>query len=380
MIRHLYLHVPFCSGKCIYCGFYSVVRPPDERERYAAALVRELDHRATALSAPLTSLYLGGGTPALLGVGGFHCLATALRTRGLLEASVEWTVELHPGSCEPAFLEALRAVGVNRISLGAQSFDDAVLRRLGRRHDAAAVDRAIGAVRQTGFSDYGLDLIAGLPGVTEASWRSSLARAVDLGCTHLSVYALGVEDGTVLRRQVDQGLILPGSDAQLDALATAESMLAAAGLERYEISNYARPGRACRHNLAVWRGEDYLGLGPSAASRMGRRRWTNRPDLDVWREAVATGRKPPRVSEEELSAEEDAVERFVFAVRLAEGVSPAGFARSHPAALPRVAAWEDCLDRLAKTGIVERLAAPEGRWRLTARGREVADAVIRELL
>jgi oxygen-independent coproporphyrinogen-3 oxidase len=378
-LRHLYLHVPFCDGKCHYCGFYSVVDPADARTHYAAQVGREAELLGCE-GAVFQTLYIGGGTPGVLGAKGLFHLAQALRERGLLNGVEEWTVELNPATVDAERLDVLRASGVTRISLGAQILDDTVLKQIGRRHDAAAVERAIDAVREAGFDNYGLDLIAGLPGVTELVWRDTLDRAIALGCAHLSVYGLGIEPKTVLMEQVRNGLSVPDADAQLDALAVAEQVLTACGFERYEISNYARPGRACRHNCAVWRGADYLGLGPSAASRVGRTRWTNRADLDAWQAAIRSDRLPPRENEEVLTEEDDALERFVFGVRLNEGVSPSDFVRHHPVLAPRVAAWETGFGRLVTQGIAERIPASEGRWRLTARGREVADAVIRELL
>jgi oxygen-independent coproporphyrinogen-3 oxidase len=380
-MRHLYLHIPFCVGKCLYCGFYSVERGPADRIDYAVLLCREYDGLAPRLGRPrLETIYTGGGTPGLLGAPGFRRLAGELRARGLLEGITEWTVELNPASSGERLLADLRAAGVNRISLGAQSFNAATLARLGRRHDAAGITRAVARVRRAGFDHYGLDLIAGLPGVTDAQWRETLARAVDTGIEHLSVYGLGVEPGTALHTQVAGGLQLPDADAQLDALALAEQILTAQGFERYEISNYARPGRACRHNLAVWRGADYLGLGPSAASRLGRRRWTNRPDLDGWLAAVRQGEPPPRASEDLWTDEEDAVERLVFALRLNGGIDPADLARRVPSLAGRARDWEARLARLASRGIVARPPGAASHWRLTARGREVADAVIADLL
>ena len=378
---HLYLHVPFCESKCDYCAFYSVTNADAAAQAaYPGLALREWDLLG-AEPGPIETLYTGGGTPGLLGMSGVRRLADGLRARGLLADAAEWTVELNPASAGAPLLAALRAAGVNRLSFGAQCFDDAVLRRLGRRHTAAATRQALARARRAGFDNLGIDLIAGLPGVTPSAWRETLRQALDLGCTHLSVYGLGVEPGTLLHAAVQAGLAVPGTDAQMDALAAAEPILAAGGFDRYEISNYARPGMACRHNLAVWRGEDYLGLGPAAASRLGRRRWTNLADLPAYAAAVQAGRVPPRAAEDELDAAADALERFVFGVRLGEGISPAAAARAWPALATRVADWEARFARLASQGIAESVpVGADPRWRLTTRGREVADAVIRELL
>ncbi len=378
-VRNLYVHVPYCDGKCLYCAFYSVRGTSAERMAYAVLPGLELERillQEQVALAPET-LYFGGGTPATLGPDGLRGLAEGLRRRISFDALTEWTVEVTPPTASDTVLGTLRELGVNRISMGVQCFDDAVLRALGRRHDAAAAEVATRRIRAAGFANFGIDLIAGLPGVDERLWGESLARALALVPAHVSVYALTVEPGSGLAKQVAQGLALPDEAAQLAALQQAEGALAAAGFERYEISNFARPGMACHHNLACWRGEDYLGLGPAAASRVGLTRRTNASDAAAYAAAVAAGGKPP-ADEERLNAADDAAERFLFSLRLAEGVCPAAHAAQWPAAQLRVAAWEQTLATLARNGITE--AAAPGRWRLTARGREVADAVSRELL
>ena len=377
-VRNLYVHVPYCDGKCLYCAFYSVRGGTGELQTYAAFPGMELERRLSeGLRVAPETVYMGGGTPAALGVGGLRALADGLRRRVPFDSVAEWTAEVTPPTASAGVLRALRAMGVTRISMGAQCFDDGVLRALGRRHTAAEVANAVRRIRAEGFGNFGLDLIAGLPGMSNDSWMETLQRAIALEPAHLSVYALTLEPGSGLARQVARGLVLPGDAAQTEALAQAEAALTAAGFSRYEISNYARPGFACRHNLACWRGEDYLGLGPSAASRLGRMRRTVRADAAAYGAALAASRPPPD-DEETLDPADDAAERFVFAVRLAEGCEPRAHARRWPAAAPLAAAWERKLAALARNGITE--ACAPGRWRLTSRGREVADAVSRELL
>lgn len=379
-VRHIYVHVPFCDGKCRYCGFYSVVADVAARRRFAPLPAAELGQLCGDAAPRPATLYCGGGSPAQLGPEGFALLARSLRARILPGRLEEWSVEVDPGGATPPLLAVLRDAGVTRVSIGVQILDDDVLRRFGRRHDAAAAEAAARRVMAAGFDNWGIDLIAGLPGIDAGRWRLTLERAIRLRPAHVSVYALSVEPGSALAREVAAGLELPGDEAQLEALAQAERLLVAAGYERYEISSYALPGRACRHNLACWRGEDYLGLGPGAASRLGRRRWTNLPAAERYAGALAAGRPPPRTGER-LPAGDDAAGRFVFGLRLAEGVAPAAFAARIAAARERVAEWERTLARLEAPGVVERLpGAVPPRWRLTARGREVADAVIRELL
>ena len=379
MLPHLYIHVPFCDGKCHYCGFYSVLAAPGLTALYPGLPACELELYLTANPkterGTVRTVYMGGGTPAMLGADGLSRLADTLKVRLPLDAVEEWTVELNPASVTPAILKTLGAMGVNRLSIGVQSFDDATLARMGRRHSAEKAVSAIRLAQATGFGNVGIDLIAGLPGVTHDLWQATLERAAALDLTHLSVYALSLEPGTPLAVQAAKGLALPDDEAQLAALAQAESVLSRAGFNRYEISNYALPGFECQHNLGVWRGNDYLGLGPAAASRVGHARWTNSEDVAEYIEALTRGQPPP-CEKEKLTAADDAMERVVFALRLAEGIDPFADRQRYPALRDRAEIWEERLEKLARHGITERGGR---RWRLTARGREICDAVIREL-
>lgn len=328
------------------------------------------------LSHSLETIYMGGGSPALLGTEGLRRLADGLRDIFPCDAVSEWTIELNPASMSQALLGTLRELGINRISIGVQSFSDPTLERIGRKHSAQAAIHAVRLAQQEGFGNTGIDLIAGLPGVTEAEWAKTLEQALALDVPHLSVYALSIEEGTPLARQVGDGkLVVPNDDAQLDALATAEAALGRAGYERYEISNYALPGYACKHNVGVWRGNDYLGLGPAAASRMKQQRWTTQSSLADYMETVLQGELPPSEAET-LQPKDDAIERVMFALRLKEGFDPYAAAIRHPELQDVTDEWEERLETFARQGIVERGGL---RWRLTARGREVCDAVIREI-
>lgn len=378
-VRNLYVHVPYCDDKCFYCAFYSVQGSAADRRAYTTLPGQELEQalRTGGVAVACDTLYVGGGTPALLGPESMQTLAHGLKRQIACEAITEWTVEVTPPTATDALLRALQDMGVTRISMGVQCFDDGVLQRLGRRHDAAAAEAAARRIRAAGFCNYGLDLIAGLPGLSERAWGETVTRALALEPAHLSVYALSLEPGSVLTAQVARNeVILPTEETQMAALAQAESLLAAAGFEHYEISNYARPGFACRHNLACWRGEDYLGLGPSAASRIGLSRRSNTADVTAYAQAMARGDTPP-ATWETLDPTTDAAERFLFTLRLSEGVDLQTHAAHWPAARPLVAAWQQRLKVLARNGITTQTTS--GRWRLTARGREVADAVSRDL-
>ena len=388
----LYVHVPWCRSKCRYCAFYSIAEAGDGDEdckrttargadaaAFAAACAAEIRARAPEGFAP-AAVYVGGGTPSILGAGGVSALCRALRGAADLSVVREWTFEANPDSATAAVLDAMLAGGATRLSLGAQSFDDATLRFLGRPHDAAAIRCAVAGARAAGFGSIGLDLIAGIPGLSPESWRRSLDEALALAPDHVSVYALTVESGTPLAEDMAAGRVrMPPDDAVMDALAEAERVLGAAGLARYEISNYARPGRECLYNLSVWRGEDYLGIGPSASSRLGLERRTNAADTAAWLAAGQGTDSPPAprplhgAARERLSPREDRLERFLTGLRIAEGADPA---RAGAEDAPRL---EAAFRRLGAQGLVESVPDTP-RWRLTARGREVADAVALELL
>jgi oxygen-independent coproporphyrinogen-3 oxidase len=360
---NLYVHVPFCGSKCRYCAFHSETGvDADFLRAFVRLLPREIALRGAADARPET-VYLGGGTPSILGPDGLRALLAALPSPA---PGAEVSVEVNPGDVTPALAAALRAAGATRVSVGAQSFSDRALAWLGRRHDAARVHAAFAALRAAGIPSLSLDLIAALPGAPPGEFAASLREAVALGPDHVSVYPLSVEPGTPLARA---GVAPPSDDAALAAVAEAESALAAAGYARYELSNYARPGSECRHNLAVWRGEDYLGAGPAAYSREELERRANAPSFADWRAALEAGRLPP-AEIARLAPDDDESERFATCVRLARwrGPDPAT-----PSGRRRAAA----LAGLERNGLAAPLGG--GDWTLTARGREVADSVMAEL-
>lgn len=368
MIPGLYIHVPFCDGKCHYCAFYSV---PYSRER-AAAWLAALKREAQAArhefgSFCFSTVFLGGGTPTLLPADQLEELL-ALVGKG----SVEWTSEANPGSVDPDRLRRMKAAGVNRISLGVQALDDRVLRQLGRRHTAQDSHDAVAVIRGAGFENWGIDLIACVPGVSVEDWKATLRKAVGLAPAHVSVYALTREEGTRLDHDQKAGKVaLLDDDEQLRMLDVAEAILGEAGLYRYEISNYARPGFECRHNLSCWRGEDYLGLGCAASSRVGLRRWTNVPDLDSYLTAMFR-------DEETLTPVTNAVERIVFGLRMAEGIDlEAILTRCGLTGSPIGGGWRRTLARLESEGLA---GYGGGRWSLTKRGLALADHVAVELM
>lgn len=407
--RHLYVHIPFCDGKCDYCAFYSVACDEALADRVVDAVLRELRLLGLRGSAP-TTLYLGGGSPSVLGPDRLGRLCRGLREALALPDGVEWSVEVNPRSVTPQMPRALAGAGVNRVSIGAQSFDEQELEKANRRHAAAAIEAAVHAFRAAGIHNVGLDLIAGLPGQTEASWAHTLQRALALPLQHLSVYALALEAGTPFAARYAGAPPCP-DDAVLQRLSHAEAVLNVAGFERYEISNYARPGFACGHNLGYWLGCDFVGLGPGASSRIGCVRRNNAPNVEAYAAALESQQAAP-ASIERRSAFDDAEERALYALRSARGLDVAEAVRRWPQLAEVQTQWQSALREMASHGWVacedvagggrrpagrgdapglENRAAGGGtcgcgplpagrRWRLTACGREVADAVMRELV
>lgn len=362
-ITGLYVHVPFCDGKCAYCAFYSVRYEPALADRYLDALEREL---AGSLPLAPETIYIGGGTPSVLSARQLDRLCRLLRTNVATRRLVEWSVEINPGSVDAEKAAVLAAAGVNRFSLGAQSFDDRILKTLGRRHAAADTVKAFTILRAAGVENIGLDLIACVPGCARALWRKTLRQAVALAPKHISVYALTNEEGTRLNRLLGQGkTALLSEEEQLAMLDLAESVLTQAGFGRYEISNYAQSCFECRHNVACWRGEEYIGLGPAAASHVGLKRWTNRPRVNAYLKAAQALRMPPR-EVEMLTTALKRQERVIFGLRMAEGI-----------AADIASEYTQALDALRADGLVD---LRDGRWQLTARGRNLADYVAVELM
>ena len=370
----LYIHIPFCHQRCHFCAFYLEIHHARAAEEFVASLLTELRlYGDTGLlgPAPLDSIYFGGGTPTTLSS---QQLATILATSKQmfgLTPNAEVTVEAHPGSVTRDSLAHLREAGFTRISFGAESMDQTELDRVGRPGSPLSTVQMVAASREAGFTDINLDLMYGLPGQTLESWATSLQRTMELTPTHLSCYALTVEDGTHLKAAVQRGLVPPPDEALQNAMEDlAENILSQAGYVRYEISNYCRPGFASRHNRLHWTGGHYLGLGPSAQSYVAGRRFGNVSNLSAYNTTLGSGRLPVSESDQ-LTLADDSCERLVFGLRLTDGVSlrETG-ALSFPALTEKV-------DDLIADDILER----NGELvRLTSRGRRYADTVAVTLL
>jgi oxygen-independent coproporphyrinogen-3 oxidase len=370
----IYVHAPYCRAKCPYCDFNVAIHREDRIPPFLAALDAELARHAAlpwAGRVPAGSLFLGGGTPSLLPPEAVGALIAGAR-RGLgLAADAEVTLEANPEGLDARRLADFRAAGVTRLSLGVQALDDALLRRLGRTHSAEDARRALRAARAAGFRSVSADLLYACPGQDLATWAATLDEVLATGLEHLSAYALTLEPATPFGRRPPAGL--PDEDlavAQFEALC---DRAARAGLERYEVSNFARPGHRSRHNLLYWRREDYVGLGPGAHGGLGALRYANERSQTRWRAAVLAGRWPIE-RWEHLSPRQVAAERIVLGLRLAEGV-PRAWVDRHLAGAARVP--PDGVRRYLDAGV---LAERAGRLALTERGVLVSDAVFAELV
>jgi oxygen-independent coproporphyrinogen-3 oxidase len=359
VIRHLYVHIPFCPKICPYCTFYKEASDRNQTQAFLDSLLSELDQRSE-FEIRCETIFFGGGTPSALTVKQLEFLLAGLRERLDLSRLREWSLEMNPATVSLEKARMLLDAGVNRISMGVQSFDPADLAKLGRVHTAEQALRSYWILREAGFANVNLDFIFGIPGQTSESWLPTLCKAINLRPDHISAYCLTYEEDTEFFRRLQAGEFQqhPEQDARL--FETTMNLLAAAGYEQYEISNYSRPGYECSHNLAYWLGSDYLGIGPSAFSTVGKRRWQNVPNTGEYIERVRAGIEPISF-EEALTPDLRRSEAIAFGLRTNRGILEAD-----------LQSWETHLKELRREGYLERF---DRRVRLTPRGRMVADAI-----
>jgi oxygen-independent coproporphyrinogen-3 oxidase len=362
--RHVYVHVPFCGRRCSYCDFAIAVRRVVPVDEYATALAGELAQRFPAGAAwTVDTLYFGGGTPSRLGADGVARVLDLLRTRLQLAPGAEVTLEANPDDVTRDAVAAWRDAGINRLSLGSQSFDDDVLRWMHRTHDAAAIPRAVEAARAGGIDDLSLDLIFALPERTARSWERDVAEALALAPSHLSLYGLTIEPHTPLGRWHQRGDVAESPEERYEAeFLHAHEALAGAGFEHYEVSNFARQGHRARHNSAYWAGVPYAGLGPSAHEFDGAvRRWNTRAYAD-WVQRIGTGADPIEGSEL-LGPAERTAETVYLGLRTQDGLG-----LSDPE-LGRVQSWIDA--GWARVDGAKLVLTPLGWLRLDALAAEL---------
>lgn len=370
-IDGVYGHIPFCFHKCHYCDFYSFVDTRDQQTAFVERFVEDIRLLGTHLRRPLKTIFIGGGTPTLLKPALWTHLLSAINESWPLADDLEFTVEANPETVTAELADTLVAGGVNRMSIGAQTFDPGLLKQLERWHDPMNVGRSMEILRAAGIENLNLDLIFGIPTQTIDQWQRDLGIALALEPDHLSCYGLMYEPNTALTKKLRLGSIERiDEDAEAAMYEHTLARLGEAGYEQYEISNFARPGRACRHNLLYWRNENWWALGPSAAGHVDGVRWKNVPRLGDY---LARGPLSPVIDVERLEPENAVGEWLMLRLRMTEGV-----ARDELEG--RLTAHDErrtAIDRFVKDGLLEW---QDDSLRLTRAGLLLADSVLSELI
>jgi oxygen-independent coproporphyrinogen-3 oxidase len=355
--RHLYIHVPFCARRCSYCDFSIAVRSTTPIDEYVANLRTEIEALHPELDdTTLDTIYLGGGTPSRLGGLGVRDVLAIVRDRAKISDSPEITIEANPDDVNDMAVAHWATAGVNRVSLGSQTFDEAALKWMHRTHDSSQIGQAVNALRRGGITNISLDLIFALPAHLERSWENDLVRALDLDPSHLSLYGLTVEAHTPIARWADRGATVQGSEESYEEeFLTAHAMMAGAGYDHYEVSNFARPGMTSRHNSAYWTGASYTGVGPSAHSFDGANRRWNVAAYSEWVRRLGVA-EPISGGEESLTDDNRLTEEVYLGLRTRRGLAITGDE------VARLRSWEAA----GWASIDEPLTDP--RVRLTATG------------
>lgn len=370
----LYVHVPFCVSRCGYCDFNTYTASElgggVNQESFHEILNQEVAFAARTLDQPTVStIFFGGGTPTLLGAAALNNILEFIGNQFSLSDTVEITTEANPDSVDAKMFAELKAGGFNRISIGMQSASSKVLKVLQRTHTPGASEKAARLAREAGFEHVNMDLIYGTPGETDADVRASVTAAIESGVNHISAYSLIVEDGTALARQVQSGeLPAPDEDLSADRFEIIDHMLEDAGMQWYEISNWALPGGQGQHNQSYWNGSDWWGIGPGAHSHRSGTRWWNHKHPSTYARALENG--SPQAGQEVLTVEQRHVEMVMLGLRTRKGVD---------LGLLSDAERERC-SALAARGALDSAALAEGVARVSDHGRLLADQTVRELL
>ena len=377
MIRHVYVHIPFCARVCPYCAFYKDLLDRSQTWRFCEAILRELElYQGGAISGSPrqlesrrsllpSTIYFGGGTPTALTTAQLEFLLEGFRQRLNLSSLEEWTMEANPGSVSASKATLLRRLGVTRISLGVQSWDDGLLKLLGREHSARQAEQSFRLLRTAGFSNINIDLMFGLPGQTIEQWRLTLEKTIALQPDHVSAYCLTYEEDTEFFLRHARGEFRQDADADSEFFEIAMAILEHAGYEHYEISNYARPAFSSVHNRAYWLGKDYLGIGPSAVSTVGMRRWQNVCDYRSYIDRVLSCQSAVG-STEDLTSEMKRTERIALSLRTRDGVSASELRHS--------------AQQTNEFIVLGLLRESDGNFVLTRKGKALADSVVEALV
>ena len=371
----IYVHIPFCRSKCEYCDFYSVpgARSRDLMDRYLDAVILHIREAAQgAAGYEVDTVYFGGGTPSFFGAGGLAKIFAEIDRRFDVSRDAEVSLEANPDSVTLPMLTRLRRAGFNRISIGVQSDDDAQLKALGRPHTYRQAQQAVSLSRRAGFDNVSVDLMFGLPSQSREQWMQTLRNVIDLKADHISCYGLKVEPGTKLY-EYRSCANLPDDDAQADMYFYAVETLEQFGYHQYEISNFAKDGYICRHNMKYWTGDEYLSFGPCAASDFAGKRFTIAPDIEKYMEGVLN--KGAILSEcETVPMRERAGEYLMLRLRTVDGVEEGEYTKSF---LLPFEPLEEVFQKLSKQDLCKNVS---GRWRLTPKGFMLSNSIIVLLL
>ncbi len=363
--QHLYVHIPFCPKICPYCSFYKEASDRNKTQAFLDAVLVEFERKLEGSRMRPRTIFFGGGTPSALSPKQLEYLLTGLLRHMDLPSDIEWTLEMNPATVSLEKAQLLRDLGVNRISMGVQSWEPRLLEILGRVHTGPQALRSYEILQQAGFQRINLDLIFGVPTQTTAEWLRSLEQTIALDPGHISTYCLTYEEDTVYFEKFIRGELQQNEETDADMFETTMELLENAGYEQYEISNHARPGKECLHNIAYWEGADYLGLGPSAFSTIGCERWQNIPDTAAYIQRIQADTDPAEFRES-LTPEVRHSERLAFALRTNRGI-PLNWLDEKKLEITEMA--ENGLVTFANTHVV-----------LTRKGRLLADSIAGELL
>ena len=371
----IYIHVPFCRSKCQYCDFYSLSVKDDKlMDGYLSAICAHIrEAGALAPGYKVDTIYFGGGTPSFFGAEGMATILTTIRRNFDVDNNAEITFEANPDSVSDKLLSRLRAEGFNRVSLGIQTDDDEVLKKLGRPHSYAQAMSAFHRIRKAGFRNISVDLMYGLPGQTLSAWQSTLENVLTLNPEHISCYGLKLEPGTPMYDYRDYAK-LPDDDAQADMYLAAVEILKSHGFRQYEISNFARKGLYSRHNMKYWTGGEYLGFGPSASSDFAGKRFTLVRSLPAYVKGI---REQGIIIDEvqEIPMRERAGEYLMMRLRTVSGISAEDYERMFLLSFEPIA---EQLERNRQLGYVAR--TEDNRWHLTPKGFLISNTIISDLL
>ena len=367
----IYIHIPFCIRKCDYCDFLSGPSGPKEQADYVQALLREIQAAEEGEGRSVSSIFIGGGTPSVLDERLLGDILREIRNRFKMKEDAEITIEVNPGTANIGKLQAYREMGINRLSIGLQSPEDRELKILGRIHNYGQFLETYQEARTVGFDNINIDLMSAIPDQTYEGWVKNLRTVAELEPEHISAYSLIVEEGTPFAARK---LNLPDEDTEYNMYEATAQILKEYGFEQYEISNYARKGRECRHNVGYWTRQDYLGFGLGASSLYGKERFANTADMKKYLE---NSRTPEKIREKEPSlTREDEMAEFMFlGLRMTKGISKAGFQRCFGCTIESV--YGEVLEKYES---MELLLEKDGRIFLSREGIHVSNSIMAEFL